>query len=50
MLSKNDKDIIYCVLASKDYSVLYSNIKTIDSDVFISVNSTYETVGGFKYE
>lgn len=50
VVTKNNKDVIYCVLASKDYNLLYNNIKMIDKDVFISVNNTYETKGGFMYE
>lgn len=50
MISKNGKDVIYCVIASKDYTMLYSNLRMIDEEVFISVSNTYETVGGLKYE
>ena len=50
MISKNGKDVIYCIIASKDYMMLYSNLRMIDEEVFISVSNTYETVGGLKYE
>ena len=50
MYSKNGKDVIYCLVSSKDYTMLYSNVKMIDEEVFISASNTYETVGGLKYE
>lgn len=40
-------DVIYCILLSKDYRLLYNSIKTIDKNAFMSVNNTYETTGGY---
>ncbi len=47
LVTTNNKDVLYCILLSKDYRVLYSSIKEIDKDVFMSVNNTYETIGGY---
>lgn len=42
----NGKEVICLVMSTKDYSIIYSNIKSIDNDAFISANNTYETLGG----
>lgn len=43
----NHKDVIYCILLSKDYRLLYNSIKSIDKNAFMSVSNTYETTGGY---
>lgn len=50
IVTNDDKKVIYCVLASRDYPVVYDYIKTIDKDVFMSISNTYETIGGIKHE
>jgi len=48
--TKDSKDVIYCVVLTKDYKVIYDHIKLIDGNAFLSVSNTYETKGGLKYE
>lgn len=48
--TENGKDVIYSIVASKDYKLVYDGIKRIDKKAFLSVNNTYETNGGDNYE
>ena len=48
--SESGKDVIYCVVDSKDYGLVYEEIKKIDKRAFISVSNTYETKGGYINE
>lgn len=50
IITNEEKDIIYCIVSSRDYRLLYNQIKDIDRDAFFSANNTYETIGGSKYE
>lgn len=49
LMTSNGKNVIYCVVLTKDYRIIYDNLMTIDKEVFLSVNNTYETKGGFNY-
>ena len=46
LITDDNKDVLCCVVASKDYRIVYNHIKNIDRDAFISVSNTYETIGG----
>lgn len=46
LITDDNKDVLCCVISSKDYRVVYNHIKNIDKDAFISVSNTYETIGG----
>ena len=43
---KNEKEVIYCIVQTKDYKEIYDNIKAIDKNCFLSVTNTYEIKGG----
>lgn len=49
LVTSDGKKVIYCVVLTKDYINIYNNIISMDKDVFLSVNNTYETKGGFIY-
>ena len=49
LMTENGKNVIYCVVLTKDYRVVYDHIKNIDDNVFLAVNNTYETKGEFYY-
>jgi len=42
----NDKNVICCIISSRDYKVVYGHIKNIDKKAFIFTSNTYETIGG----
>lgn len=42
----DDKNVLFCVVASKDYRIVYEHIKDIDKKAFISSYNTYEVIGG----
>lgn len=50
LMTENGRDVIYCIVTSSDYRLVYEGIKKIDKKAFLSVNNTYETKGGGKYE
>lgn len=50
LMTENGRDVIYCVVPSKDYRLVYEGIRKIDKKAFLSVNNTYETKGGYNYE
>jgi len=50
IISENGKEVIYCVVATKDYNLVCGNIKNIDKKAFISACNSYETIGGLEYE
>ncbi len=50
LMTESGKDVIYCVVTSKDYRLVYEGIRKIDKKAFLSVNNTYETKGGYSYE
>jgi uncharacterized membrane-anchored protein YitT (DUF2179 family) len=50
LMTDSGKDVIYCIVTSKDYPLVYEGIRKIDKKAFLSVNNTYETKGGYSYE
>lgn len=50
LMTENGRDVIYCVVSSKDYRLVYDGVRKIDKKAFLSVNNTYETKGGYIYE
>ena len=50
LMTESGKDVIYCIVSSKDYGLVYEGIRKIDKKAFLSVNNTYETKGGYSYE
>ena len=50
LITENGRDVIYCIIASKDYQLVYEKIRKIDEKAFLSVNNTYETQGGYVYD
>lgn len=50
LMTESGKDVIYCVVTSRDYRLVYDGIRKIDKKAFLSVNNTYETKGGYSYE
>ena len=50
LMTEDKRDVIYCIVTSKDYRIVYDGVKKIDKKAFMSINNTYEIKGGYNYE
>ena len=50
LMTDDKRDVIYCVVSSRDYRLVYDGVRKIDKKAFMSINNTYEIKGGYSYE
>lgn len=50
LMTDDKRDVIYCIVTSRDYRIVYDGVKKIDKKAFMSINNTYEIKGGYSYE